>query len=67
MAPCSLCARPRVGAGSFETPWDAKPFPLTRHVLQFDTAFKNKKEAVETVTPMLDQDGKWRVTGYFVK
>lgn len=36
-------------------------------VLQFFTSFEHKKEAVETVTPMLDKDGKWRVSGYFIK
>ena len=36
-------------------------------VIQFDTAFEHKGEAVETVTPMLDDDGVWRVSGYFVR
>jgi hypothetical protein len=36
-------------------------------VIQFDTAFANKASAVETVTPMLDADGVWRVSGYFVR
>jgi hypothetical protein len=36
-------------------------------VLQFDTSFENKKSAIETVTPMLDRDGVWRVSGYFIK
>ena len=36
-------------------------------VLQFDTSFTNKKEAVETITPMLDKAGKWKVSGYFIK
>lgn len=36
-------------------------------VLQFDTSFANKKAAVETLTPALDKDGKWRVSGYFIK
>jgi hypothetical protein len=36
-------------------------------VLQFDTSFANKKESVETVTPMLDTDGKWKVSGYYIK
>jgi hypothetical protein len=36
-------------------------------VLQFDTVFENKASAVETVTPMLDKDGAWRVSGYFIK
>jgi hypothetical protein len=36
-------------------------------VIQFDTSFKNKKAAIETVTPMMDQDGTWRVSGYYIK
>ena len=36
-------------------------------VIQYDTAFENKKDAVETVTPMLDKDGQWRVSGYYIK
>jgi hypothetical protein len=36
-------------------------------VLQFETSFENKKEAIETVTPMLEKDGAWRVSGYFIK
>lgn len=36
-------------------------------VIQFDTSFENKKTAVETITPMVDKDGKWRVSGYFIK
>ncbi len=36
-------------------------------VIQFDTAFENKKEAVETITPMLDKDGTWKVSGYFIR
>jgi hypothetical protein len=36
-------------------------------VIQFKTAFENKKSAIETITPMLDKDTKWRVSGYFIK
>ena len=36
-------------------------------VIQFEASFENKKSAVETITPMLDKDGKWRVSGYFMK
>lgn len=36
-------------------------------VLQFDASFTNKKTAVETVTPMLEKDGTWKVSGYFIK
>ena len=36
-------------------------------VIQFVTAFENKESTVETVTPMLDQDGQWRVSGYYIR
>jgi hypothetical protein len=36
-------------------------------VIQFQASFENKKAAVETITPMLDKDGHWRVSGYFMK
>ena len=36
-------------------------------VLQFEASFQNKKSAVETVTPMKDKDGAWRVFGYYIK
>jgi hypothetical protein len=36
-------------------------------VLQFDTGFENKAAAVETVTPMRDPDGRWRVAGYYIR
>jgi hypothetical protein len=36
-------------------------------VIEFDSSFEKKKSAVETVTPMMDKDGKWRVSGYYIK
>ena len=36
-------------------------------VIQFQTRFENKKEAVETIVPMLEKDGQWRVSGYFIR
>jgi len=36
-------------------------------VIQYETSFKNKQNAIETITPMLDKDGKWRVSGYYIK
>ena len=36
-------------------------------VIRFKASFENKKSAIETVTPMLDKDGKWRVSGYYMK
>ena len=36
-------------------------------VIQFETSFEKKKSAVETVTPMMQKSGQWRVSGYFIK
>jgi hypothetical protein len=36
-------------------------------IIQFDTSFENKQNAAETITPMLDSDNKWRVSGYYIK
>lgn len=36
-------------------------------VLQFESSFENKSKAVETVTPMKEPDGAWRVSGYYIR
>ncbi len=36
-------------------------------VIQYSTSFANLPSAIETVVPMLDKDGKWRVSGYYIK
>ena len=36
-------------------------------IIQYDSTFEHKQSAVETVTPMLDKDGQWRVSGYFIR
>lgn len=36
-------------------------------VIQYETSFENKEKAIETVTPMKDNDGKWRISGYYIK
>ena len=36
-------------------------------VIKFNTSFENKKSAIETVTPKMDKDGVWRVSGYYIK
>ncbi len=36
-------------------------------VIRYQASFENKADAVETITPMLDRDGLWRVSGYFVR
>ena len=48
--------------GNFQTPSDGKYV-----VIQYDTVFEHKASAVETVTPMPDPDGVWRVSGYFIR
>lgn len=35
--------------------------------LEFYTVFEKKKNAVETVTPMLNSDGQWKVSGYYIR
>jgi hypothetical protein len=36
-------------------------------VIQYDTQFEHKDSAIETVTPLLEKDGSWKVSGYFIK
>ncbi|MBU0677592.1 MAG: DUF4019 domain-containing protein [Verrucomicrobia bacterium] len=36
-------------------------------VIQFESSFQNKANAIETITPMLDKDGRWRASGYYIR
>ncbi len=36
-------------------------------VTQYSSSFAHKHSAVETVIAVQEQDGNWRVTGYFIK
>lgn len=36
-------------------------------VIQYDTRFENRPLSSETVTPMRDKDGTWRVSGYHIR
>jgi hypothetical protein len=36
-------------------------------VIQFSSQFANKASAVETVTPMRERDGSWKVSGYYIR
>ncbi len=36
-------------------------------IIQYQTKFSGGGRIIETITPMLDKDGKWRVSGYYVK
>ncbi len=35
-------------------------------VVQYETVFTNKQTVTETVTSMLEKDGKWKVAGYYI-
>jgi uncharacterized membrane protein len=35
-------------------------------VIKFTTSFEHEAAATETVTPMKDSDGQWRVSGYYI-
>ena len=36
-------------------------------VIRYETTFQKKKSSIETVTPMKDNDGVWRVAGYTIQ
>lgn len=36
-------------------------------VLQYRTKFANSPALIETVTPMQDKDGRWKVSGYYIR
>jgi hypothetical protein len=36
-------------------------------IIQYETSFQQVPGMIETVTPMLEKDGKWKVSGYYVK
>jgi hypothetical protein len=57
--------RQGVGA-SFQTKLPNAP-PGQYVVLQYRTKTGGGKIVVETVTPMKDADGKWRVSGYYIR
>jgi hypothetical protein len=36
-------------------------------IVIYVSSFENKASAIETVTPMVDVDGTWRVSGYYIR
>ena len=36
-------------------------------VVQYETRFTNRAAVIETITPMRESDGVWRVSGYYLK
>ncbi len=64
-APLGAAAHRTLAGSVYQT--DLPNAPKGEYVIvQFKTAFVNGA-FIETVTPMLEKDGKWRVSGYFVK
>jgi hypothetical protein len=55
----------KVNSAKFETSMPGAP-DGQYVVIRFETSFQRKKSAIETVTPMLDSDGQWRVSGYYI-
>jgi hypothetical protein len=55
----------KLNSAKFETSMPGAPDGQSV-VIRFETSFQRKKSAIETVTPMLDSDGHWRVSGYYI-
>lgn len=36
-------------------------------VLQYETTFAGNRSGIETLIPMRDKDGSWKVSGYFIR
>jgi len=36
-------------------------------VIRYETHFMNRPFSSETVTPSRDQDGTWKISGYFIQ
>jgi uncharacterized protein DUF4019 len=36
-------------------------------VIEYDASYANIKSVIDKVTPMLDADGQWRVSGYWIQ
>ena len=64
--PLGTCLTRKIKSKSYATSLPGAP-DGEYVVIVFETSFENKKSSVETVTPMKDKDGKWRVSGYFIK
>jgi Protein of unknown function (DUF4019) len=36
-------------------------------IIQYETEFEQKPNLIETVTPLRERDGSWKVSGYYIK
>jgi hypothetical protein len=64
--PLGVVIKRKLKDGKFMTSMPAAP-DGKYVVLQYDTSFAHKRAAIETVTPMMDKDGEWRVSGYYIR
>ena len=64
--PAEGAGAPEKAAGD-ETPEKAAQAAGDYVILRYDTSFENLKTATETVVPMKEKDGAWRVSGYLVR
>ncbi len=53
-------------AAQFQTDVPNAP-PGKYMIIQYQTKFSNGDPTIETITPMVDKDGTWRVSGYYIK
>ncbi len=35
-------------------------------IIEYKSNFEKKKNIIETITPMKDKDGKWKISGYYI-
>lgn len=49
----------------FRTAFQGAP-PGEYVVISISSSFENDPSVIETITPMLEQDGTWRVAGYYI-
>jgi hypothetical protein len=61
----ALQSRKLSSAGYKKNPANAPEGEYVR--LTYDASFEKLPSATETVVMILDKDGKWRATGYFIK
>jgi len=61
----SCLSRKRVARRLVESLPGAPKGPFV--VIRYASEFLKKADAVETITPALDSDGRWRIAGYYIK
>jgi hypothetical protein len=61
--PLGAFAERKIVESAYKTSLAGQP-PGEYVTVIFESRFANKPDVVETVTTVLDKDGKWRVTGY---